>query len=58
MLVYKEILLDLDISYLHVFTYSERPNTCEVNFGVTFPLMSKIDVIGEDIHPSEIHVVI
>ena len=32
-------------------TEEEIVNFCEVNFGVTFPLMSKIDVIGEDIHP-------
>ena len=32
-------------------TEEEIVNFCEVNFGVTFPLMSKIDVIWEDIHP-------
>ncbi|WP_298766481.1 tRNA (N(6)-L-threonylcarbamoyladenosine(37)-C(2))-methylthiotransferase MtaB [uncultured Polaribacter sp.] len=30
-------LNDLDISYLHVFTYSERPNTAAVNFEGVVP---------------------
>ena len=28
----------LDISYLHVFTYSERPNTDAINIGNTVPI--------------------
>ena len=30
-------LNDLDISYLHVFTYSERPNTDAIDLGKTVP---------------------
>lgn len=30
-------LVDLDISYLHVFSYSERPNTAAVNFPGNVP---------------------
>jgi glutathione peroxidase len=30
---------------------SEIAEFCELNFGVTFPLMAKIDVNGNDAHP-------
>ncbi len=33
-----QLLSDLDISYLHVFTYSERPNTEAVQIGGVVPL--------------------
>jgi len=33
-----QLLSDLDISYLHVFTYSERPNTEAVQLGGVVPL--------------------
>jgi len=33
-----QMLSDLDISYLHVFTYSERPNTEAVEMGGVIPL--------------------
>ncbi len=33
-----QMLTDLDISYLHVFTYSERPNTEAVEMGGIVPL--------------------
>lgn len=29
----------------------EMVSTCEINFGVTFPLFKKIDVNGKDAHP-------
>ena len=32
-------------------TDSEIAQFCEINFGVTFPLMKKIDVNGDDAHP-------
>ena len=33
-----QLLSDLEISYLHVFTYSERPNTEAVQMGGVVPL--------------------
>ncbi|MGB2153021.1 MAG: glutathione peroxidase [Flavobacteriaceae bacterium] len=30
---------------------AEIADFCEANYGVTFPMMSKIDVIGEEMHP-------
>lgn len=30
---------------------TEIADFCEANYGVTFPMMSKIDVVGEKIHP-------
>jgi glutathione peroxidase len=32
-------------------TNDEIANFCEVNYGVSFPMMSKISVLGEDQHP-------
>ena len=32
-------------------THKEIQNFCKVNFGVTFPLFSKIDVNGKNTHP-------
>lgn len=32
-------------------TNSEILEFCEINYGVTFPMMSKISVKGDDIHP-------
>jgi glutathione peroxidase len=32
-------------------TNSEIENFCRINYGVTFPMMSKISVKGDDIHP-------
>lgn len=32
-------------------THKEIQNFCKVNFGVTFPLFSKIDVNGDNAHP-------
>ena len=32
-------------------TEKEIVNFCKVNFGVTFPLFSKIDVNGDNTHP-------
>lgn len=33
-----QFILDLDISYLHVFTYSERPNTLALDITPTVPI--------------------
>lgn len=30
---------------------TEIADFCEANYGVTFPMMSKIDVVGEEMHP-------
>ena len=30
---------------------AEIADFCEANYGVTFPMMSKIDVVGEEMHP-------
>ena len=30
---------------------AEIVDFCEANYGVTFPMMSKIDVVGEEMHP-------
>lgn len=32
-------------------TNEEIANFCKINFGVTFPMMAKIDVKGDSIHP-------
>ncbi len=32
-------------------TDAEIASFCEINFGVTFPLMAKVNVNGKDIHP-------
>ncbi len=32
-------------------TEEEIANFCSTNYGVTFPMMSKIDVVGKKIHP-------
>ena len=34
-------LNELDVSYLHVFTYSERPNTVAEKFGETVPMQQR-----------------
>lgn len=36
-------------------TEEEIQNFCRVNFGVTFPMFSKIDVNGENTHPLYVH---
>ena len=36
-------LNDLDISYLHVFTYSERPNTAAIDFEAPVPISVRQD---------------
>ena len=36
-----EFLNELDISYLHVFTYSERPNTSAIELGGKVPLKTR-----------------
>ena len=33
----------------------EIQNFCQVNYGVTFPMFSKIDVHGESTHPLYVH---
>ena len=38
-----EFLLDLDISYLHVFSYSERLNTDACNFGSSVPKEKRLE---------------
>lgn len=36
-------------------TEKEIQSFCQVNFGVTFPMFSKIDVNGDDTHPLYVH---
>ncbi|TAG52096.1 MAG: tRNA (N(6)-L-threonylcarbamoyladenosine(37)-C(2))-methylthiotransferase MtaB, partial [Runella slithyformis] len=38
-----EFLNQLDISYLHVFTYSERPNTAALDIKPVVPVSQRVD---------------